>query len=134
MKGFRFSDTRDCPVVYYNNPSGIYVTKDETVKRVGQKETGGSRTMCYCLNVPEERILREIVEEGCCTSMEDVREYTRANTGKACQVTNPKGACCEEEILGVIQKGLALAGRTGIEQPHVSAEPCCQLSTRARTT
>lgn len=127
LEGLRFSETRDCPLVYYRNDAGLYVTTDEVTKRVGYKEASGDRTICYCLKVSEEKILREIVDESCCTTMEDVREYTRANTGKACEITNPKGVCCDVDVLGLVQKGLRMAGKEALAKPQIPAHDCCRL-------
>lgn len=133
MKGFRFSDTLGCPIVYYNNEEGHYVTLAEVNRRVGQKETVPDRMICYCLQVPENKILSEIVERGCCTTLQDVREYTKANTGTACLVTNPRGVCCDVDILGIIQKGLRLGGREAIADPEVGREACCALPAATET-
>ncbi len=67
------------------------------------------------------------MDRGCCTTLDDVREDTKANAGKACLVTNPRGVCCDVDVLGIIQKGLRLTGREAIVDPEVGQEHCGQL-------
>lgn len=128
FEGFLFCEVQTCPLLYFDNPRGVFVHLDEARKRVGHKETVPDRTICYCLLVPEEAILREVVDEGCCSTVADVRAYTRANTGKACEVTNPKGVCCDTDVEAVIQKGLHLARREALTEPVREAESCCSVS------
>ncbi len=108
-QGFRFCWTPDCDVVYYNNASGVYFHRDEIKSRIGIKETTPPRPVCYCMNVTEERIAEEILEKKCCSSLEDIKSYTRAGEGKWCLTTNPTGRCCREYLVKVIDKYLAQA-------------------------
>jgi copper chaperone CopZ len=106
-QGFRFCWTPDCDVVYYNNERGIYFRKEDVKTRVGLKETTYPRPVCYCMNVTEERISEEILEKKCCSSLEDIKAYTRAGEGKWCLTTNPTGRCCREYLVRVIDKYLS---------------------------
>lgn len=107
--GFRFCWTPDCDVVYYNNEKGVYLRKKDVKTRIGIKETSPPRPVCYCMNVTEERIAEEILEKKCCSSLEDIKAYTKAGEGKWCLTTNPTGRCCREYLVKVIDKYLARA-------------------------
>jgi copper chaperone CopZ len=108
-QGFRFCWTPECEVIYYNNDKGVYFHKEDVKSRIGIKETTPPRPVCYCMNVTEERIAEEILEKKCCTSLEDIKSYTRAGEGKWCLTTNPTGRCCREYLAGVIDRYLAQA-------------------------
>lgn len=103
---FLFCGTPHCPVVYFDNAEGRYFGKQDVRTRVGVKETAPPVPVCYCENVLEDRILHEIVVKGCCDSLEDIKEYTKARTGKLCHVTNPAGCCCGAHVAAVIEKAL----------------------------
>lgn len=124
-EGFHFCPTSDCPLVYFNNAKSIYFTKNELRTRVGIKESTSPIPVCYCMNVTAERIQEEIQVKRCCDSLEDIKEYTKARTGKLCHVTNPAGKCCGKHVTAVVEKALAgLADRRLAEQAH---EICCQI-------
>ncbi len=44
----------------------------------------------------------------CCTSLEDIKKYTGARTGKLCHINNPSGRCCGPQVNEIINKGLNL--------------------------
>lgn len=49
------------------------------------------KIICYCKGVSEEEIIRHVAIDRCCSSMEDIRRHTGANTGCECAVKNPSG-------------------------------------------
>ena len=104
---FRFSPTRDCDVVYFNNKASLYFLMSDVKTPYGPKMKEGIRPVCYCIGVTDREIEREIVEKGCCDSLEDVEQYTKAGTGKWCFVTNPSGKCCREYLPDVVQEYLS---------------------------
>lgn len=122
-------ENADCDTVYYDLEShGL--RRDELRTRVGYKERSPDRLVCYCLRVTEQDILAEVAEKQCCTSLEQVEQATGARTGKACNYTNPTGACCGPEVRAVINKGLVAAGRADLvlaETPEqlASDRACC---------
>ncbi|MBI2843913.1 MAG: (2Fe-2S)-binding protein [Armatimonadetes bacterium] len=107
-EGFRFCSTPECQVVYFDNGSRRYFSKADLKVRVGIKETEHPVPVCYCLGVTEADILRAIVENGCCNTLEDVKHYTGARTGRECRLKNPSGRCCEAHVRSVIERGLAV--------------------------
>lgn len=115
-EAFWFSPTPECPVFYYSNRDGIYFLKDEVKTRYGLKERDPPRPICYCLQVTEEDIEEEIEDRGCCYSLEDIVEYTKAGTGKWCLTTNPSGKCCREYLPEVVDRYLEKAGKRPVRE------------------
>jgi len=97
-----------CPIIYFNNTDNYYFTANDVKTRVSQKNGSEPRPICYCLNVLEHRILDEILVNKCCTTLEDIKRYTGARTGKFCHITNPSGRCCGLQVNEIIAKGLKL--------------------------
>jgi bacterioferritin-associated ferredoxin len=56
------------------------------------------RPICYCKGVLEKQILDELLVKQCCDSLKDIQEYTGANLGHDCKITNPSGRCCGSQI------------------------------------
>ncbi len=110
-EGFWFCWTSTCPILYYDNNRGVYVSKDprEVRSRFGPKEEEAPRPICYCLGVTMDRILDEVVNKGCCDSLEDIERFTRAGTGKWCLTTNPSGVCCRVYLKDVVAQALKVA-------------------------
>lgn len=106
--GFRFCNNYSCPVIYFNNRTSVYFAKDEVKTRFGMKERDDPRPICYCLGVMEEHIRYEALKKGCCDSLEDIVEYTKAGTGKWCLTTNPSGKCCRDYLPIVVERYLSM--------------------------
>ena len=111
--GFWFCWTPTCPIFYYDNVRGIYISKDprEVRTRFGLKERDPPRPICYCLGVNAEKIFDEVETKGCCDSLDDVERYTRAGTGKWCVTTNPSGVCCRAYLKDLVAESLARASK-----------------------
>lgn len=124
-EGFYFCPAAICPVVYYHNGKQVYFTQEEIRTRVGIKATTPPVPVCYCMNVTDAQIVEEIQVKRCCDSLEDIKEYTKARTGKLCHVTNPAGKCCGKHVTAVIEKALAGLGDKRLEEE--AREICCQI-------
>lgn len=74
----------------------------------GPKEKEGLRPICYYLGVLEEHIRYEVLKKGCCDSLEDIVEFTKAGTGKWWLTTNPSGKCCRDYLPGVVGRYLSM--------------------------
>lgn len=123
--GFYFCSAPTCPVVYYHNALGLYFTQEEIRTRVGIKAAGSPVPVCYCMNVTEEQIVEEIQVKRCCDSLEDIKQYTQARTGKLCHVTNPAGKCCGKHVAAVVEKALAGLGEQRLEEQARAI--CCEI-------
>ncbi len=55
-----------------------------------------SKTICYCKNVSEAKIL-DSINKGA-KSLQDIQENTGACTGNQCKDLNPSGKCCSVDI------------------------------------
>ena len=124
--GFYFCPVRDCPVYYFNNEQGIYLGSDNVQTTVMHKIEIGSenRPACYCKNVLESTIMDELLVRKCCDSLIDIQNFTQANTGKDCAITNPTGRCCGKQIREILQ--WAMDKRMEIEIPLMEeAMSCC---------
>jgi copper chaperone CopZ len=133
-QGFRFCWTPSCDVVYYNNEAKVYFLKDELKSRVGIKEDSPPRPACYCMNVTEERIAEEILEKKCCSSLEDIKAYTKAGEGKWCLTTNPTGRCCREYLAGIIDKYLSTANAGVAKELKQMEEEISEVKEAVRVT
>lgn len=125
QEGFYFCPAPNCPLVYYNNGAGVYFAQPEIRTRVGIKAGPAPVPVCYCMNVIEAQVLEEIQVKRCCDSLEDIKEYTKARTGKLCHVTNPAGKCCGKHVTAVVEKALAGLADKGLETQ--AREICCQI-------
>lgn len=124
--GFYFCPTRDCPVYYFNNQSKVYLGENDVQTTVMHKMEIGAdnRPACYCKNVLESTIFDELLVRKCCDSLIDIQNFTKANTGKDCSITNPTGRCCGKQIREILE--WAQDKRMEIEPPLMEeAMSCC---------
>jgi hypothetical protein len=68
---------------------------------VFQKEPAGKRTVCYCFDVTEPDVRREIHETGNSTAAERITDLVKAERC-ACEVRNPQGVCCLGNVTTVV--------------------------------
>ena len=103
--GFFFCPTRDCPVIYFHNEKKLFFGLDDvrTVVMHKMEINTENRPVCYCKNVLEKTILDELLVEKCCDSIIDIQNFTQANTGKDCAITNPTGRCCGKQIKEILE-------------------------------
>ena len=74
------------------------------------------KTICYCMNVSESKIVKAIREGA--TTLKYIQQTTKACTGNRCKELNPKKKCCSEDILAIIKR------ETGGESQSTCC--CCQ--------
>lgn len=87
----RFCPTPDCPVVYFGFKESF--TRGEVTVPVYQKEPPGNSLFCYCFEIPEEAVLKELSRTGSPPLLQKIATLVKA--GKcACQLKNPSGSCC----------------------------------------
>lgn len=68
--------------------------------------------VCYCRSV-NRKTLEDAVRNGA-TTLRDIQRITGACTGGDCGRLNPKGVCCCEDILAIIDE-IAPPGRKPAE-------------------
>lgn len=125
-KGFFFCDETDCPIVYFSNEKQSYFGLDDLRSVVMHKMqiNTENRPVCYCKNVLESVIMEELLVKQCCDSLIDIQNFTEANTGKDCAITNPTGRCCGKQVKEILE--WANARRLDIAPPLMEeAMACC---------
>ena len=129
-QNYFFCSDEICPIIYFNNTENYYFTEKEVKTRVSYKKGSEPRPICYCLNVLEHRILDEIIDKKCCTTLKDIKKFTGARTGKFCHITNPSGRCCGPQVNKIIAKGLQLLNEDStlaqelLQKVHSGCEYC----------
>lgn len=100
-----FCPNTKCPIIYFNSTDEIYIGLDDLHSVVMHKipVNTKNRPACYCKNVLEDQILDELINKKCCDSLIDIQNFTGANTGKNCAITNPTGRCCGKQIKEIIE-------------------------------
>lgn len=92
-----------CPVVYFDDTHEQLWGVADLRTTVGVKTRLDPVPVCYCRRVTRGQIAFELFEQGCCTSVRDIKEFTLANTGELCHVTNPSGRCCGAHLKHVVE-------------------------------
>lgn len=83
--------TPDCEVAYYTEDGKITINQDQLVNKIWFKNVPPPVPICYCANVTEEEILQHLAVAQCCSTLEDIKRHTGANTGCECLTKNPVG-------------------------------------------
>ena len=90
-----------CPVVYFSEQGQSFGVDDLKVP-VFQKESGEDVPVCYCFGWTRRRIRQEL--QGSKTPqaiLEEIAAHIKARRC-GCQVNNPQGFCCLENVRQVI--------------------------------
>ena len=83
--------TPDCEVAYYSEDGKITINQDQLVNKIWFKNVPPPVPICYCANVTEEEILHHVAVAQCCSTLDDIKRHTGANTGCECLTKNPAG-------------------------------------------
>lgn len=89
--GHRFCPTSSCPIVYFAD--GEAFTSADIAVPVFQKERADPRTVCYCFQITEADLRREMEDTGASTASSRVTAHVKAGRC-ACEIKNPQGSCC----------------------------------------
>jgi hypothetical protein len=122
---YRFCADRDCDVVYFDGDGRCFRSADVRVP-VWQKEPFGARMICYCFAESEASIRMELDAHRLCSVVERVRAHIDAGRC-ACEVRNPRGACCLGDLIAAVKRVEAAW------QPASSVEPNPEQPNVART-
>ena len=98
----RFCADPACDVVYFDGAGTSFGTGDLRVA-VWQKQPFGSRPICYCFGESEASIQAELENQGHSSAVERVRAYIEAGRC-ACEVRNPRGACCLGDLTAAVKR------------------------------
>ena len=99
----RFCPTGDCPVVYFGAKE-VFRQEDITVP-VFQKEPPGERTVCYCFEITEPTIRRELNQTGRSSVAQKITALVKADRC-ACEFKNPQGSCCLGNVRQAVKEAL----------------------------
>jgi hypothetical protein len=109
---YRFCGNPACHVVYFGDAGDHFGTRDMRVP-VWHKEPVGARLLCYCFGETESTICAEILEHRRTAVVERIREHIAAQRC-ACDIRNPRGACCLGDVIAAVKRmdaEMLLAGR-----------------------
>lgn len=98
----RFCPEPSCDVVYFDEQGTGFGRCDVRVA-VWQKETAGERVICYCFDENEAAIRHEIGAVGHSGAVDRVRAHIAAKRC-ACDVRNPRGACCLSDLIAAVER------------------------------
>lgn len=108
---YRFCADADCDVVYFDTDGSRFGTRDIRVP-IWQKLPGGGRPMCYCFGESEASIRVEIETTGRSLAVDRIREHIAAGRC-ACEIRNPRGACCLGDVTAAVKR-VQGAKQTGV--------------------
>lgn len=98
----RFCPDPACDVVYFDDAGGTFGPGDLRVA-VWQKQRFGTRPTCYCFGESEASIRAELERGGRSLAVERIREHIAAGRC-ACEVRNPRGACCLGDLTEAVKR------------------------------
>lgn len=94
----RFCARASCPVVYFDNGVPITFSENELTAVVYAKHPADEDVpVCYCFGYTPRNIREEIIRTGSSGISKTVSAEVKAGHC-ACEVRNPKGACCLGDI------------------------------------
>ena len=89
-KSYYYCTDKDCDVVYFGQDDSV-ISKYELRTKVGIKENGPDRTVCYCFGVSY------LAAEESAVAVNFVKEKTK-NSLCSCETSNPSGRCCLKDF------------------------------------
>ena len=99
---YRFCPDAACDVVYFSLRGPHFTTADVRVA-VWQKLPFGARQLCYCFGESEASIRADIDATGASSAVARIRELIAADRC-ACDVRNPRGACCLGDVIAAVDR------------------------------
>ena len=99
---YRFCADPACDVVYFD-VNGSRFAADDLRAPVWQKLPFGSRRVCYCFGESEDSIRAEMETGGQSSAIERIRAHIAAGRC-ACDIRNPRGACCLGDVIAAINR------------------------------
>lgn len=104
LVNYRFCATPDCPNVYFAEDGSHAIHEDQLRVRVYQKHPGDDDVLvCYCFFHSPRSVRTEIAAHGATNVVERVTALTQAQAC-ACDVRNPKGSCCLNDLRQLVQR------------------------------
>ena len=99
---YRFCGDPACDVVYFGDAGDRFDMNDLRVP-VWHKEPEGARLLCYCFGETESVIRSELAVHGRTAVVDRIREHIAA-LRCACDLRNPRGACCLGDVIAAVKR------------------------------
>lgn len=110
-KAYRFCPARDCDVVYFDCEADSVFWKRDLGVRVGQKELDDPIPICYCFDIAEADLRKDISRAGETDIPAMIRAEVRVGHC-ACEVKNPQGSCCLGNVSRAVKRLQSRIGAT----------------------
>lgn len=88
---FYLCRTPECEVAYYTEDGQMTIQQNQLINKIWFKNVPPPVPICYCANVTEEEILHHVAITQCCSTLEEIKRHTGANSGCECLTKNPAG-------------------------------------------
>ena len=99
---YRFCSNAACDVVYFGDAGDRFDTEDVRMP-VWQKEAAGARLLCYCFGETEADIRRQVLQNARAEVVDRIRDHIAAERC-ACEIRNPRGACCLGDVIAAVKR------------------------------
>lgn len=99
---YGFCYSQDCPVVYFTEQGQTFTTSDLKVP-VFQKDEDESVPVCYCFGWTRQRIRAELQQFRENRIIDAITAHIQARRC-GCEVNNPQGYCCLENVRSVVKQ------------------------------
>lgn len=99
---YGFCPSPNCPVVYFSEQGQTFTTADLKVS-VFQKNVNGDVSVCYCFGWSRQRIREELNQSGESNAVDMITTHIKAKRC-GCEVNNPQGSCCLENVRSVVKQ------------------------------
>jgi hypothetical protein len=121
-----FCPDPECDVVYFTS-DGETLSKDMLTVRVGLKESGPARPICYCFGHDFADVESEAAHSEESAIAADITEKCRQGLDR-CEETNPQGSCCLGNVRRVFLE--ARRRRTPAVGDGGDSHDCCSSKPR----
>ncbi len=103
---YRFCPNAACQTVYFADSGRTIFSRIDVRVPVWQKEPPGARMICYCFGENEASIREEVERAGSAEAVRRVRDHIAADRC-ACDIRNPRGACCLSDLIATVNQAEA---------------------------
>lgn len=97
-----FCPSPNCLVVYFSEQGQTFTTADLKVP-VFQKNVDENVFACYCFGWSRQRIREELKQSGESNAVDMIMTHVKAKRC-GCEVNNPQGSCCLENVRSVVKQ------------------------------
>ena len=99
---YGFCPSPNCSVVYFSEQGQTFTTADLKVS-VFQKDVNEDVSVCYCFGWSRQRIREKLNQPGESNAVDMIVTHIKAKRC-GCEVNNPQGSCCLENVRSVVKQ------------------------------